>query len=198
MPARRGHAGNPTCRSHVPNAAPAAKSRPQSADARDAWACCERHRDSTAKDVESLCCVIALAVTQRRDPRLPRKLTWADRAWLVVLAGLPPHGRLPGVRLIVTPGTVLRCHPTRTGRLSRYPANVRGMRCGYGDLAGSQPRDFPGAGTRVAAGSRASARRVRHSSKSAPPPPIASMSSAWRRSRDAARRVCRSWPRSVR
>jgi putative transposase len=49
-------------------------------------------------------------VAQRRDPRLARKLTWADRAWLVLLAGLLPHGRLPRVRLVVTPETVLRWH----------------------------------------------------------------------------------------
>ena len=58
-------------------------------------------RDSAAKDVEILmlrhrpCCRAA------RDPRLARKLTWADRAWLVLLVRLPPYGHLPRVRLIV-------------------------------------------------------------------------------------------------
>src|SRR5512139_2985993 len=51
-----------------------------------------------------------LAVAQRRDPRLSRKLNWVDRAWLVLLAGLLPSGRLARVRLIITPGTLLRWH----------------------------------------------------------------------------------------
>src|SRR5437899_235685 len=67
-------------------------------------------RDSAAKDVEILMLRHQLAVAQRRDPRAARKLTWADRAWLVLLAGLLPHGHLPRVRLIVTPETVLRWH----------------------------------------------------------------------------------------
>jgi len=35
------------------------------------------------KDVEILILRHQLAVAQRRDPRLARKLTWADRAWPV-------------------------------------------------------------------------------------------------------------------
>ena len=67
-------------------------------------------RDSAAKDVEILMLRHQLAVAQRRDPRLSRKLNWVDRAWLVLLAGLLPRGRLPRVRLVVTPETVLRWH----------------------------------------------------------------------------------------
>ena len=48
-------------------------------------------RDSTAKDIEILILRHQLAVAQRRDPRLARKLTWADRAWLVLLARLLPR-----------------------------------------------------------------------------------------------------------
>src|SRR5947209_9143122 len=66
--------------------------------------------DSTAKDVEILMLRHQLAVAQRRDPRLVRKLTWADRAWLVLLAGLLPATRLSRIRLIVTPGTLLGWH----------------------------------------------------------------------------------------
>ncbi|MEY9913148.1 hypothetical protein ABIA35_009415 [Catenulispora sp. MAP12-49] len=44
-------------------------------------------RDPAAKDVEILMRRHQLAVAQHRDPRLARKLTWADRAWLVLLAG---------------------------------------------------------------------------------------------------------------
>jgi len=67
-------------------------------------------RDSTAKDVEILMLRHQLAVAQRRDPRLARKLTWADRAWLALLAGLLPASRLSRIRLIVTPGTLLGWH----------------------------------------------------------------------------------------
>jgi hypothetical protein len=46
--------------------------------------------DSTAKDVEILMLRHQLMVAQCGDPRLTRKLTWVDRAWLVLLAGLLP------------------------------------------------------------------------------------------------------------
>lgn len=74
-----------------------------------AWMCLSVS-DSTAKDVEILMLRHQLAVAQRRDPRLARKLTWADRAWLVLLAGLLPATRLSRIRLIVTPGTLLGWH----------------------------------------------------------------------------------------
>jgi hypothetical protein len=35
-------------------------------------------------------------------------LTWPDRAWLALLAGTVPAGSLAGMRLLVTPGTILR------------------------------------------------------------------------------------------
>jgi putative transposase len=37
-------------------------------------------------------------------------LTWPDRAWLALLAGTLPAGRLAATRLIVTPATILRWH----------------------------------------------------------------------------------------
>jgi putative transposase len=50
-------------------------------------------------------------------------LTWPDRAWLALLAGTLPAGRLAGLRLIVTPATILRWHRDivrrRWARLSR-------------------------------------------------------------------------------
>jgi putative transposase len=67
-------------------------------------------RDDAAKNIEILMLRHQLAVAQRRDPRLSRKLTWADRAWLSLLACLLPAGRLSRIRLIVTPATVLRWH----------------------------------------------------------------------------------------
>jgi len=69
-----------------------------------------------------------LAVAQRRDSRLARKLTWADRAWLVLLAGLLPHGRLPRVRLIVTPGMVLRWHRNLLRRRWARRSRLRGSK----------------------------------------------------------------------
>lgn len=67
-------------------------------------------QDSTAKNIEILILRHQLAVAQRRDPLLARKLTWADRAWLALLTRLFPPGRLPKIRLIVTPSTLLRWH----------------------------------------------------------------------------------------
>ena len=56
-----------------------------------AWGRLSR-RDAAAKNVEILLLRHQLAVAQRRiRPReLQRKLTWADRAWLTLLAGLLP------------------------------------------------------------------------------------------------------------
>jgi len=48
-----------------------------------------------------------LAVLQRRQPRRPG-LNWADRALLATLLGVIPKARRHGLRLLVTPGTILR------------------------------------------------------------------------------------------
>jgi putative transposase len=48
-----------------------------------------------------------LAVLQRRQPRRP-DLTWADRALLAVLRSVIPKARRQGLRLLVTPDTILR------------------------------------------------------------------------------------------
>jgi hypothetical protein len=50
-----------------------------------------------------------LAVLQRRQPRRPR-LNWADRAPLATLLGAIPKARRQGLRLLVTPDTMLRWH----------------------------------------------------------------------------------------
>jgi putative transposase len=50
-----------------------------------------------------------LAVLQRRQPQRP-KLNWADRALLATLLGVIPRARRHGLRLLVTPDTVLRWH----------------------------------------------------------------------------------------
>ena len=50
-----------------------------------------------------------LAVLQRRQPRRPL-LTWADRALLAALLSVIPKARRQGLRLLVTPDTILRWH----------------------------------------------------------------------------------------
>ena len=50
-----------------------------------------------------------LAVLQRRQPRRPR-LDWADRALLATLLAVIPKARRHGLRLLVTPDTILRWH----------------------------------------------------------------------------------------
>ena len=50
-----------------------------------------------------------LAVLQRRQPGRP-KLNWADRALLATLLGVIPNARRQGLRLLVTPDTILRWH----------------------------------------------------------------------------------------
>ena len=80
-----------------------------------------------------------LAVSQRERPRAHSRLTWADRAWLALLAETLPVERLAVMRLIVTPGTILRWHRdiarrrwtrrSRHGRSGRLPVrrNVRSV-----------------------------------------------------------------------
>jgi putative transposase len=62
------------------------------------------------KDAEILMLRHQLAVAQREQPRAHSRLTWPDRAWLTLLAGTVPVERLAAMRLIVTPGTILRWH----------------------------------------------------------------------------------------
>jgi putative transposase len=50
-----------------------------------------------------------LAVLQRQQRCRP-KLTWADRALLATLLGVIPKARRHGLRLLVTPDTILRWH----------------------------------------------------------------------------------------
>ena len=51
-----------------------------------------------------------LTVAERERPKARARLTWPDRAWLALLAGTVPVERLAAMRLIVTPGTVMRWH----------------------------------------------------------------------------------------
>src|SRR6266480_7529470 len=56
-----------------------------------------------------------LAILQRRQPRRPH-LTWADRALLAALLGVIPKARRQGLRLLVTPDTIVRWHRGIAGR----------------------------------------------------------------------------------
>jgi putative transposase len=67
-------------------------------------------RESWWKDAEILMLRHQLAVAQRERPRAHSRLTWPDRAWLALLAGTVPTERLAAMRLIVTPGTIVRWH----------------------------------------------------------------------------------------
>jgi len=78
-------------------------------------------------------------------------LTWPDRAWLVLLAGTLPVDRFAAMRLIVTPGTIMRWHRdivrrrwarvSHRGRSGRPPVH-RNVRSVVLRLAG---RTSPGA-----------------------------------------------------
>ncbi|MGH3285499.1 MAG: hypothetical protein ACRDPD_12590, partial [Streptosporangiaceae bacterium] len=67
-------------------------------------------RESWWKDAEILMLRHPLAVAGREQPKARARLTWPDRAWLALLAGTLPVEHLAVMRLIVTPGTILRWH----------------------------------------------------------------------------------------
>jgi hypothetical protein len=67
-------------------------------------------RESWWKDAEILMLRHQLVVALRERPRAHSRLRWPDRAWLALLAGTLPVERLAGLRLIVTPATILRWH----------------------------------------------------------------------------------------
>ena len=77
-------------------------------DTRAAWLRLSR-REETWKTAEILILRHQLAVLQRRQPRRP-KLNWADRALLAALLGVIPKARRYGLRLLVTPDTIVRWH----------------------------------------------------------------------------------------
>jgi hypothetical protein len=67
-------------------------------------------REAWWKDAEILMLRHQLAAALRERPRAHSQLTWPDRAWLALLAETLPAGHLAGLRLIVTPATILRWH----------------------------------------------------------------------------------------
>jgi len=66
-------------------------------------------REETWKTAEILILRHQLTVLQRREPRRPN-LNWADRALLTALLSVIPKARRHGLRLLVTPDTILRWH----------------------------------------------------------------------------------------
>ena len=67
-------------------------------------------REETCKTAEILILRYQLAVLQRQQaPRRPN-LDWADRALLATLLAVIPNERRHGLRLLVTPDTILRWH----------------------------------------------------------------------------------------
>src|ERR1017187_6072492 len=66
-------------------------------------------REDAWKTAEILILRHQLAVLQRWQPRRP-KLNWADRALLAALRGVIPKARRHGLRLLVTPDTIVRWH----------------------------------------------------------------------------------------
>ena len=84
---------------------------------------CLSRREWWWKDAEILMLRHQLDVAERERPRAHSRLTWPDRAWLALLAGTVPAERLAAMRLIVTPGAILRWQRDivrrRRARLSR-------------------------------------------------------------------------------
>ena len=66
-------------------------------------------REEAWKTAEILILRHQLAVLKRQQPRRP-KLNWADRALLAALLGVIPKARRKGLRLLVTPDTIVRWH----------------------------------------------------------------------------------------
>src|SRR5271154_5284114 len=66
-------------------------------------------REQTWKNAEIVILHPQLAVLQRRQPRRP-DLDWADRALLATLLAVIPKARRHGLRLLVTPDTILSWH----------------------------------------------------------------------------------------
>jgi putative transposase len=124
-------------------------------------------REETWKTAEILILRHQLAVLQQRQPRHPN-LAWADRALLAALLSVIPKARRHGMRLLVTPDTILRWHRdlvrrrwtarSRRGRTGR-PAAHRNIRVLVLQLAQENPEwgyrrihgELAGLGVKVAA-----------------------------------------------
>src|ERR1017187_8955103 len=124
-------------------------------------------REETWKTAEILILRHQLTLLQRRQPRRP-KLNWADRALLATLLSVIPKARRHGLRLLVTPDTILRWHRnivrrrwatrSRRGNTGR-PATRRNIRVLVLRLAQENPEwgyrrihgELAGMGVKIAA-----------------------------------------------
>ncbi len=124
-------------------------------------------REETWRIAEILILRHQLAVLQRRQPCRPN-LDWADRALLAILLAVIPKARHHGLRLLVTPDTMLRWHRdivrrrwaarSMRGKTSR-PATRRNIRALVLRLARENPewgyrrihRELAGLGVKIAA-----------------------------------------------
>ena len=73
-----------------------------------AWLRLSRRKE-TWKTAEILILRHQLAVLQRRQPHRP-KLNWADQALLAALLSMIPKAQRQGLRLLVTPDTIVHWH----------------------------------------------------------------------------------------
>src|SRR5712691_3438896 len=64
-------------------------------------------REETWKTAEILLLRHQVTVLERHQARRP-KLNWADRALLATLSGVIPKARRQGLRLLITPDTIMR------------------------------------------------------------------------------------------
>ena len=104
-------------------------------------------REEMWKTAEILILRHQVAVLQRRQPRRP-KLHWADRALLAALLGVIPKARRQGLRLLITPDTIMRWHRdivrrrwaarSKRGKTGR-PATRRNIRALVRRLARENP-----------------------------------------------------------
>jgi putative transposase len=93
-------------------------------------------REEAGKTAEILMLRHQLAVLQRRQPGRP-KLNWADRALLATLLGVIPKARRQGLRLLVTPDTIVRWHRDIVRR--RWGARSMRGRTGRPSVSTSRP-----------------------------------------------------------
>src|ERR1019366_787125 len=84
-------------------------------------------REEASKTAEILILRHQVGVLRRRQPRRPQ-LNWADRALLAALLGVIPKARRHGLRLLVTPDTILPWHRDIVRR--RWAARSMGGKTG--------------------------------------------------------------------
>src|ERR1019366_9544639 len=166
-------------------------------------------REWWREDAEILMLRHQLAVAERGRPRAHSRLAWPDRAWLALLAGTVPAERLAAMRLIVTPGTIVRWQRgilrrrqgrlPRRGRSGRPAAHRKGGGGGASAGPGERVAGIP-ADPRRARGARASRWRRPRSGRSSRAPGStglrAGMARAGRSSSGLRRGGCWRWASS--